>query len=81
MREKKREFNRGKEREVDGGGREEKREREEQAQGKNSPSSGLWPEVPYLEVKEQEIRMTSDTVRVKDCQRRKEGIFRNCIYI
>ena len=31
MREKKREFNRGKEREVDGGGREEKREREEQA--------------------------------------------------
>ena len=51
MREKKREFNRGKEREVDGGGREEKREREEQAQGKNSPSSGLWPEVPYLEVK------------------------------
>ena len=59
MREKERQINRGKEKEVDGW-RQGRKKREEPAQGKTSPPSGLEPGVPYLEVKEQEIRMTSD---------------------
>ena len=67
MREKKREINRGKEREVDGWRQGKKKRKRRTSLGQKFSFLWVVPEVPYLEVKEQEIRMTSDTIRVKDC--------------
>ena len=49
------------------GGREKKKRKRRTSLGQKFSFLWVVPEVPYLEVKEQEIRMTSDTIRVKDC--------------